>query len=186
MVRVLALAAVIGIGSARAELQLNPEIAEYDLDGMKFKQLAFPDGDKRATYQPPPKWEYYGSDNQLTLHPPAKLQAEATVTRISAGEPSSFDDESIKRLTAAALALLPKESTGVTVLSREKNPFKISGRETFQVVLSYKLLGQTFRRSVLFLNRDRDQLRFQLVAREADFNELQSAFRSSLCSWQNL
>lgn len=176
----------LAVTAARAELQLVPVISEYELDGMKFKQLAFSDADKRATYQPPRCWDYSGSANQLTLHPPGKTQAEATISKTGLGEPGSFDGEALKKVVAETMTQTPKGSSGVMVVSQEKNPLLINGKETFQVVLSYSLLGQTFNRSVLFLNRGHEQLRFQLVAREVDFKELHRAFQASLYSWQNL
>ena len=70
------------VASARAELLLTPRIDEYELDGAKLKQLAFQDGGKKVTYQSPRGWDYSGGATQLTLRPPKKTQAEATITRI--------------------------------------------------------------------------------------------------------
>jgi len=186
MVRFLILGAALAIVSARAELQLSPSIAEYELEGAKFKQLAFRDGDKNATYQPPRGWEYSGSATELILRPPGKTQAEARITRLSRTEPAGFDDETLKKFTANIAALAPQGSSAVTIVSQEKNPLRISGKETFQLVLSYTLFGQVYNRSILFLNREHDQIRFQLVAREADFTQLQRAFQASLYTWSNL
>src|ERR1700682_190585 len=70
------------VASARAELLLTPSIDEFELDGAKLKQLAFQDGGKKVTYQSPRGWDYSGGTTQLTLRPPRKTQAEATITRI--------------------------------------------------------------------------------------------------------
>ncbi|MBV9009460.1 MAG: hypothetical protein JO354_09895, partial [Verrucomicrobia bacterium] len=148
--------------------------------------VAFSDGEKKITYQPPRGWEYNGTSAQFTLHPPGKIQAEATISRLPLSAPSTFDDETVKRLTAQAVALLPKESSEVTVVSQENSPLTINHKETLEVVLSYRLLGQLYYRSILFLNRENEQVRFQLTARETDFKELHAAFQSSLFSIQNL
>lgn len=174
------------VASARAELQLTPRIDEFELDGAKLKQLAFSDGDKKVTYQSPRGWDYSGSATQLTLRPPKKPQASATITRIPLSEPGAFDDQSLKKLVGEAMALAPKGSTNVTVVSQEKNPLRINSKETFLVVLSYDFYGESYTRSILFLNREKEQIRFQLTSRQADFNELQRAFLSSQYSWQNL
>ncbi len=89
---------------------LTPKIAEYELDGVKFKQFAFSDGAKTVTYQAPRGWEYSGNATQLTLRPPKKAQAEATITRIPLSQPGSFDDESLKKLVSEAVAVVPKGS----------------------------------------------------------------------------
>jgi hypothetical protein len=188
MVRSLihALVASLLVVSARAELQLNPKVDEFTLDGAKLKQLAFSDGGEKVTYQSPRGWNYSGSATQLTLRPPNKTQAEATITRIPLSEPGKLDDESLKKLVAETVALVPKGSTNVTVVSQDKSPVRINGKETFLVVLSYNFYGESFGRSVLFLNRGKEQIRFQLTCRQPDFNELQRAFLASQFSWQNL
>jgi hypothetical protein len=173
-------------GMARAELQLTPTVDEYVLDGAKLKQLAFHDGDKKITYQSPRSWDYSGSATQLTLRPPNKVQAEATITRIPLSQPGQFDEDALKKLVAEAVALVPNGSSKVTVESQEKNPLLINRKETFLIVLSYNSFGQAYSRSILFLNRGKEQIRFQLTCRQADFKELQKAFLSSQYSWQNL
>lgn len=188
MVRSLTL--VIGgtlfIASASAELQLTPRVAEYELDGTKFKQLAFSDDGKTITYQSPRGWEYSGNATQLTLRPPNKPQAEATITRIPLSQPGSFDEASLKKLVNEAVAVVPKSSSNISVISEEKNPLMIQRKETFLIKLGYTFFGQKMSRSILFLNRGNEQLRFQLTCREADFSELHRAFLASHYSWQNL
>jgi hypothetical protein len=170
----------------RAELQLTPSVSEYELDGVKFKQLAFANGDKKATYQPPAGWSWGGGANQLTLRPAGKSQAEAVISKSQLAGPAAFDDETIKKLVVEAIASVPKDGSAVKVISQEKNPLVINRKETFQVIVSYNLFGQSFDRSILFLNNEREQLRFELVARASDFKELQRAFQSSLYTWQNI
>lgn len=186
MVRFLVLVTTLTATSAQATLQLTPTISEYELDGVKFKQLAFSDGVKTAAYQPPKGWDYFGSGDRLTLRPPGKSQAEATIRRLPLPESYAFTDENVRKLLEEATASVPKDSSSVSIVSQEKSPLRISGKETFQVIVSYNLLGQTFNRSILFLNRDGDQLQFQLTSLNADFRVLQAAFQSSLYSWHNL
>jgi hypothetical protein len=184
---ILALSGWLLVASANAELQLNPKISEYQLDGAKLKQLAFSNGTgKDATYSPPRGWDYSGSANQLTLHPPNKSQAEATISRISLPEPASFIDETVKKLVNEALASVPKGSTNVQLVSQEKNPLMIERKETFLATLNYNFFGEAYGRSVLFLNRGKEQIRFRLTCRQGDFKELQKAFLASQYSWQNL
>jgi hypothetical protein len=186
MVRSLILIAALVGSSVRAELQLIPALADYQVEGVKFNRLAFQDGNKNSTYEPPLGWDYSGSGNCLTLRPPGKSQTEATISRLPLPEPYAFTDENLKKLLTEATASVPKNSSTVSVVLQAKNPIRISGKDTFEVIVSYNLLGQTFERSILFLNRDRDQLRFQLTAPNADFKQLQATFQSSLCSWRNL
>jgi hypothetical protein len=172
--------------SVRAELQLNPRPDEYELDGTKLKQLAFSDGDKKVTYAPPRGWDCSGSGSQLTLHPPKRAQAEAIVTKIGLPKPGTLDDQSQKKLVEEALASLPKGSTDIQLVSQEKNPLQIDRKETFLAVVSYSFYGESYGRSILFLNRGNEQIRFQLTSRQSDFKDLHKAFLGSQYSWQGL
>jgi hypothetical protein len=189
MVRSLIIAASANVLIAcvgRTELVLTPTVDEYALDGASLKQLAFADGARKVTYQAPRGWDYSGSANQLTLRPPNKPQAEAIIVRVSRPDQSQFDDETLNKLVAEALALAPKGSTDVAVESREKAPLRIGSRETFLLVLSYSVMGNNYNRSILFINRGAEQIRCQLTCRSTDFKELQKAFLSSQYSWRNL
>lgn len=81
---------------------------------------------------------------------------------------------------------MPKGSTDIQLTSQEKNPLMIQRKETFLLTLTYNFYGQSYSRSILFLNRGKEQIRFQLACHQADFNELQKAFLGSQYSWQNL
>jgi len=183
----LILIGAVFIASARADLQLIPKIAESWVDGAKIKFLAFSDGGgKDITYGPPAGWEYSGSATSFTLHPPGKPQAEGTIVRINLSQPAVFDDETMKKLTAEVLASVPGRSTNVTLVSQEKNPVLIERKETFLVIVAYTFYGENYQRSMMFLNRGNEQVRFQFVSRTADFKALQAAFRGSHFTWRNL
>jgi hypothetical protein len=184
--RSLILAGALFAAAAHAELQLTPKLSEYELDGVKLKRLAFSDDAQTVTYQPPHGWDYSGTAAQLTLRPPGKAQAEATITRIPLGQPGSFDEASLKKLVTEATAAVPKGSTNFSVVAEEKNPVTIRRKETFLITLAYTFYGQKMSRSILFMNRGNEQLRFQLTCREADFNELHRAFLASHYTWQKL
>jgi hypothetical protein len=183
----IACACLFLASSAYADLQFVPHPSTYELDGVKFEQVVFADGNKEVTYGPPRGWDYSGSASKLTMHPKDKPQAEATVIKLPLPEPMTFDDEeTLKKLTNEALASVPAGSTQVELLSQEKNSVLIDRKETFLVTMSYTFYGETYGRSVMFLNRGKEQVRFQFVARMADFKELQQAFHRSHFTWQNL
>jgi hypothetical protein len=171
----------------RADLQLSPKPSESWVDGAKIKFLVFSDGSgKDVTYGPPTGWEYSGSSGMLKLHPPKKPQAEGTIARIALSHPGVFDDETMNALAAEVLASVPEGSTNVMLVSQEKNPLLIAGKETFLVIVSYVFYGETYQRSMMFLNRGNEQVRFQLVSHAVDFKDLQAAFQRSQSTWHNL
>lgn len=182
----LVVCGIVSFAAAHAELLLMPKVLEYNGDGATLRQLAFFDGSKIVTYQSPRGWKYSGNSTQLTLRPPGKTQTEATITRISLSEPACFDDESLAKLVTEAIAQLPKGSEGIYVTLQEKNPLMIQSKETFLVIINYTAFGEKYSRSILFLNREKDQIRSQLTCRQEDFEGLQRAFLRSQYTWQNL
>ena len=183
----LAFLGLILVVSARADLNLSPKLADFDGDGAKFHHLVFSDGSgKEITYQQPDGWQYSGDASKLTLSPQKKTQATGAITKVVLGQPGTFDEESRRKLTEEALGGVPGGSTNVTLVSQEMNPVKIGGKETFLVIVSYTFYGEQYERSVMFMNRGSEQIRFQLASRAADFKDLQRAFLGSHFTWYNL
>jgi hypothetical protein len=183
----LLLVGALFIASAHADFQLAPRVSEAWADGAKIKFLAFSDGGgKDVTYVPPTGWEYSGSTTRFTLHPSGKPQAEGTISRMSLNQPAVFDDETMKKLVAEVLVSVPGGSTNVTLVLQQKNPLLIARKETFLIIVSYTFYGDTYQRSMMFLNRGNEQVRFQFVSRAVDFKDLQAAFQRSHFTWKNL
>lgn len=59
-------------------------------------------------------------------------------------------------------------------------------KETLLLTLTYSFYGHSYNRWILFLNRGKEQIRFQVACRQSDFKEVQKAFLGSQYSWQNL
>jgi hypothetical protein len=182
----LILLLVLSACTARGELHFTFQLQEVELDGVKLRQLVFSDGGKRVSYGPPRGWQYFGDEDRLRLLPPTGQAGEAIVTKIKLPQPQSFDDATMKRLTEQVVASAPAGAGRVTVLSQEKNPLLIERKETFLVVINFGLYGTPQTRSVMFLNRDAEQIRFQLTCPQAKFTQLQKQFFGSHFSWQNL
>ncbi len=183
----LAFLGLILVVSARADLNLSPKLADFEGDGAKFHHLVFSDGSgEEITYQQPDGWQYSGDESKLTLYPQKKTQATGTITKVILRQPAIFDEQSRKKLTEEALGGVPGGSTNITLVSQEMNPVKIGGKETFLVIVSYIFYGEQYARSMMFLNRGSEQIRFQLASRAADFEDLQRAFLASHFTWSNL
>jgi hypothetical protein len=177
---------VVFTSFAQGELQFIPTSREYEVEGVKGTLLAFHDKNgPEITYQQPAGWQYSAKAAKLVLRPP-NTQAEAVIEKLPLSQPASFDEEAIKNLVREVLAMAPKGASDVNVEGQQISPLRISAKETFLVTISYQFFGERYKRSVIFLNRDKDQIRFQLIARAADFPKLQEAFFGSLCTWHNL
>jgi hypothetical protein len=177
---------ILLVGFARADLDFTPRVEEYELDGVKLKQLTFADGDRRVIYTPPKKWEYSGHGNRFVLHPTNQSAAEAVISVSKTQHPEVFDEATIKRLCDEVLASVPNGSINITLVSQQKNPLLIERKETLLVVINYEYYSNQFARSVMFLNRQNEQVRFQLTCSQKAFRDLQKAFQDSHYTWQNL
>ena len=183
---ILALGGFFCLETARADLLLTPTLSQYDLDGVKMQQLLFPDGQQNVIYTPPRGWKYSANDGRLALRPSEVGTGEAEIKVLKLAEAQVFDDATMKQLCEGAVASLPSSATRVTIVSQQKNPLLIERKETFMVEIKYDCFGDSYARSVMFLNRKNEQLRFQLTCRQAIYPQLQKAFLGSQYSWQNL
>jgi hypothetical protein len=182
----LLLGAMIGLVPARADLKLTPQASTYQIEGATMPRVLFHDGDKAVTYVPPRGWKYSGSETSLRLLPNGNTQAEATITKLASPKTVAFDEGTRPALIEQVTAGLPAESSNVQVVNQELNPVRIGGKDTFLVTVSFTSHGNDFTRSVMFLNREQDQIQFQLSSRTSDFSALQKAFLQSHFTWRNL
>lgn len=175
---------LLSVASTQAGIDFSPTISERELAGIKFKQLHFKHNGRVVTYEQPKGWKYSGGGNSLKLSPPEAAQADAEIDQSSLETPQNLDEETVKKLQAQVLASVPKDSQNVTLVSEEKNPFRINQHETYAVTISYTAFGQEFQRWVLFMNLPDTQVQFRFTARKGDFEKAQKAFRQSLFSWK--
>jgi hypothetical protein len=170
--------------SAVGAIDLSPVKGERVLDGIKFSQLLFRDGERQITYEPPRNWKYSGDSSQVKLTPPDVSQAQAVIDQSPLAAPQVFSEETVKGLQANVLKYVPPGSLDVAIVSEEKTPVFVNGKETYALTVSYRFANQDYLMSVLYVNLPETQLRFRLVARKADFEKLQKAFRGSVFSFQ--
>ena len=88
--------------------------------------------------------------------------AEAIITVSKVSRPEGFEETTIKRLCDETLASLPRGATN-TIVSQQLNPLLIERKETFLVVISYDYYSTRYAKSIMFLNRQNEQIRFELT-----------------------
>jgi hypothetical protein len=167
-----------------ASVDFTPTTGERVLDGIKFQQLIFRDGDRKITYEQPRGWTYSGDSNRIVLTPPQISQAQAYIDQSPLTAPSSFDETAVKILQEKAVKSLPPSAKNVEFVTIEKNPVVLNQHETLEIIMSYEASGTAFSSSVLFVNLPDIQLRFGVMSRKADFEKIHTAFRRSIFSWQ--
>ena len=186
-VRTVAVVAVLGlaVGLVRAEINLTPQYSVRELEGCKFPQLEFRDGAKKITYEPPPGWQAMARDSQtLALTPAGKDMVSAKIKFFPTQGRLVLDEAQLQHFKDTADQLLPAESRIMTEPTITPNPLLLNGHPTCEIDIYFVLHSQRFRMSVLFVDLGESQLRFSLISRAGDFEELHKAFRASWYSWQ--
>ena len=180
-------AILVTLGSASAQIDLTPKDTFYEVEGIRVPNVSFRNGDRDVAYSPPGNWALNGEGQKLSLTPKNKIQAGATISVLATREPPpAATEENLKHYTGVASKLLPVDATKIEVIEAIVSPLQISGRPMIEVTLAYVFFGQQFRMNLLFMPREKEELRFQMVARTNDYPELFQAFRSSLFSMQGL
>lgn len=178
------IAVSLGAISSAVALDLTPMPREYTSEGFVYTELRFKDGDARVSYVPPPTWNYSGSPSQLQLTAPSGSGGNAIIDAVALPGPQPLDESTIPSVREQFLQSLPPNSSSVKVISEERNPLLVGGTvQTYEVAVSYEVMGEKYARSMLFANFPGGQLRFRLTAATKDFYPLHRAFRSSILSW---
>jgi hypothetical protein len=169
--------------TARGGIDFTPTATEFVGEGIKYQKLIFHDDKQLVEYYPPSGWTFLGNAERIQLRPPQKTFAEAVIEATPLAAPQPLDEKVTKALTQQFLSTLPAGSQLVSVVSEEQNPVPLNGRPTFEVTVSYQLIGEKFLRSALYANLSDTRLIFRLAAKKADFESLHSEFRRSVLSW---
>jgi len=169
--------------AASAAIDLTPEVSDYTAEGLKFQQLTFGDNKKRIEYEPPHGWTFDGGSSELHLRPPKKNYAEAVIQTATLSKPHALDENVRNSLKERVLVSVPGGSQLVKLERETESPILLSGNPTFEIIVSYHLMGEKFFRSTLFSNVGDIQMTFRCSARKDDFERVYQEFRISLLSW---
>ena len=177
---------VASAGLGHGGLDLTPTRTEYVSEGIIYQQLSFKDRERTVSMELPSRWTARGSSGRLQLIPPDAKYAEGSIETTALDAPlPAWDDEALQALRTRALNAVPPTSQSVQVVGEQQNSLVLGGvHGGFEVVVSYKAVGETFKRSTVFVNLPNAQLTFRFTAPEADFPRLNGAFQRAVHSWQ--
>ena len=171
--------------AAGAEINLTPSHSVRELAGCKFPQLEFRDGDKKITYELPTGWTCVPLDKySLAVVPPNNSSVSAKIKFIPIPGVLVLDEMQLQHFKETAAQLVPPEGRIMTEPTVTPNPVLLNAHATCEIDLLFVLRSQRLRMSVLFVDLGDSQLRFSLISRPGDFEELHKAFQQSWFSWQ--
>jgi hypothetical protein len=180
------LASSVALPCVGGPIDFTPTSSQRVLENVVFPQLIFHQDGHAISYEKPQNWTFTASAAQLKLTPPNISQAQATIDQVALPAPQKFDEVTAAALRQVVLGAIPGEAQNAKVVNEEQNPVPINQQPSYAITANYSYFGQDYEVSVLFANLGETQLRARLVARKADFDALQRAFRGSLFSlhWQ--
>jgi hypothetical protein len=184
MKSIILLSSIALCSISNAEIDFKGGTDERILEGIKFEQLVFRDNGRKVTYEQPRGWTYVVDTGRVRFTPPGISQAQAEIDQLPLAKTTVFDEATIKKLQEQLLAALPPGSQNAKVELEEPSPLKKNENDTYGVTISYRLYGQDFLTSVLYLGLPDTLVRFRATARKADFDKIHRAFRGSVYSWQ--
>lgn len=174
----------VAFSSASATIDFTPTVSEFTGEGIVYRRVTFKTDKGSVQFVPPPKWTARGTAERAQLFPPDNKFAEATITaRPLEAPPQPWDERTLQALEQQVIGHIPPNSASVEVLSREQKPLW-SQSVGFEIVVGYKALGYTFKRSVLVVRTTDTELTFQFSAPKEEFASLNDQFQRSITSWE--
>jgi hypothetical protein len=181
-----ALALLMFAARSSADLDLTPIDGHYFVEGGRAPNINFRDGGKAVSYTAPGNWKPCGGGKEMTLMPPDRVQASASIEALPGGESLPATEENLKAYSDLAVGLLPRGASKVEVVGAAVSPVHVCSRALVEVTITYKFFGQEFETVILFMPRPVEDVRFRLSCHTADFKELYKPFQRSLFSIQGL
>jgi hypothetical protein len=176
---------VLSAHTSHAAIDLTPVVTEYVGEGILYHQIVFKQSKGSITMELPNQWSCTGSGDRVRLTPPpAKAFAEGVITSNPLRAPQPLDEAVIAAFKQQVLASVPPGSQAVTPVTEIENSIRLDENPGFEFVISYKLLGQTFRRNAVLVHLPDTRLVFQFSAPEKDFEALSKTFRHAFATGQ--
>lgn len=177
----------IGLGAARADLDLTPSQEIHMMERVPMTRIIFHDGAKEIDYQPPRGWTCIGSHSSASLSIPDHSQAKAVIQSAARVRIPAFDDKAEKLFEAnPGLLQLPRGAKDVKITGVAINPLIVDSHPTLEVQMTYSFFGQSCAKSILLVNRNGTEVSFTLDTLAPDFKTLHSLFMGSVYSMENL
>jgi len=160
-------------------VDLSPVPSSVQFDGASAKCVAFRADDGRIEYNPP--WPISGNPSQAQLAVPF-AGANANIAVVITDVPITFANDQV--VTAFLKQFLPKDAEHPQFQSLVRNPVRISGKESAELVATYSLFGRPLQLSTLMTQRapGTELFLFQVSGPASDFKKIHRTFQSSLYS----
>lgn len=168
---------ILAEDSRAASVDLTPTPTKRSVEGATLESVYFRAGSARIEYMPP--WPVLGQPDRAQLSIPV-AGAQADIRRVVTGSPLDFGNDTA--VTEFLLKQLPKDAESVEVAPLQRNPLRIDGKESAELLASYVCFGRRLQLSTLISQRvpGSEVYLFQVSSAPGDFKKIHRIFQSSL------
>ncbi len=133
----------------------------------------------------PRDWTPAATANSLTLAAPGTAGGTIRLEKSPLRPDVRFDEQGLTTYQRAMSTAVPAGAAQVRITGQQENPLPIMHWQSHEFTLSYDFFGQSFCRSVLFLNLDaKEQIICTISAPKAVFDAVHNTGFDLLRSWQ--
>jgi hypothetical protein len=176
-------AASLPLLAAANALDLTPQYADMDADGLRVRLPYFQDGAKRVFIMPPSGWKIDGSSLRAVLYSDQAPHSNVAIM-LSPTPMLPTTDAEMKTVRDAVLALAGKDSENVTLESEKPDPLPINGWKTHELRIAYDISDTHYLKGMLLVRLNaREELQVLISGPAKEFPKAYSAAMTCLRSW---
>jgi hypothetical protein len=174
MKKSIAVALCLGtIPSSIFALDLTPHEIAASKDGSPVQRFFFQDESKRMSFRIDNKMAVSGANDSAVFRFNDIKNAGVKLSKSRTNPEVLFDEKNLESYRAITRTFLPSEAKDPQIEDEKPAAIAINGWNSYQFVLTYKLFGFPYRRSITFLNYNgKEQLIFDVSAPESDYQKV--------------
>ena len=181
--RLALLLAALSLPVVACALDLTPQFADVDADGLRMRLPYFQDGAKRVFIKPPVGWKIDGNSERANLSCEAAPRSTVTFT-LSTKPVLPKNEAERKTLRDAMLALPGKEAMNVTLEADAPDPLPLNGWKTFAFRVSYDMADMRLQKSVMLVKLNAiEELQVTVTGPVQEFAKAAGAAMMCLRTW---
>lgn len=177
------LAALVAAPLARADLNFTLRHKAMVNDAISVDNPYITDGASKIFLQLPNLWTVIDGEAGLDFVPNA-ANSKVRIESVKSTPPLNVDETGGRALLGQVTGQVPDGAKQIVALAAELNPMPLFGWQTLEATVSYELVGEKMRRSIMYVKMLPGRIvALTVVARDADFDRVHTEARHILSSW---
>ena len=164
-------------------LDLTPQFADLDTDGLRMRTPFFHDGAKRVFIKPPNGWKIEGSSRRAVLF--SDRVPHSSIALMLSPRPMLPTTEAERKLVRdTVLELAGKDAEKVTLEAETPDPLPLNGWKTFDFRIAYTTSAVRQLKSVMLVRLNAfEELQVVVSGPQSEFGQASSAAMTCLRTW---